>query len=127
MVKRAQDIGQHPLGHSQFDPGGDRFLGMLMQQIMFTLTYHDGTANVRSNACFFCKENRPHEQKTFDSFEDYDILVNPYPVLPNHLTIPFTEHEPQMVTEPIEAFIKQFMMIPHSYAIFYNGALCGSF
>lgn len=76
--------------------------------------------------CFLCKENRPHEQKTFDSFEDYDILVNPYPVLPNHLTIPFTEHEPQMVTEPIEAFIKQFMMIPHSYAIFYNGALCGA-
>ena len=52
--------------------------------------------------------------------------MNPYPVLPNHLTIPFTEHEPQMVTEPIEAFIKQFMMIPHSYAIFYNGALCGA-
>lgn len=45
-------------------------------------------ASISKRPCFLCKENRPQEQqiKRFD--DNFDILVNPYPILPVHFTLP---------------------------------------
>ena len=46
--------------------------------------------------CFLCRANRPTEQRALP-FGDYEILVNPYPIFPEHLTIACTAHTPQRI------------------------------
>ena len=48
---------------------------------------------------FLCEKNRPTEQfsrtmTSSDGKHSYELLVNPYPILPMHFTIPLTSHEP---------------------------------
>ena len=75
--------------------------------------------------CFLCEQNRPKEQfkKSFDS--QYDLLVNPFPILPIHFTIPSVKHEPQQILEAygeIHKFLEEFPSI----MVFYNGPKCGA-
>ena len=51
--------------------------------------------------CFLCRENRPAEQIMI-KFEGrkgkkYDILVNPYPIFPDHLVIAKSKHTDQSI------------------------------
>ena len=51
--------------------------------------------------CFLCRENRPDVQ-TFMKFEGrkgkrYHILVNPYPIFPDHLVIAMNRHVDQSI------------------------------
>ena len=51
-------------------------------------------ASIKARRCFLCDVNRPCEQSSL-AWRDYDILVNPYPVFPGHLTIARKVHEAQ--------------------------------
>ena len=53
-------------------------------------------ASLQARRCFLCPENRPAEQIMLP-FEGrkgkkYDILVNPYPIFPDHLVIAASNH-----------------------------------
>ncbi len=41
--------------------------------------------------CFLCEQNRPKEQMTKQIDEHFHLLVNPFPILPVHFTIPATQ------------------------------------
>ena len=43
---------------------------------------------VAARPCFLCRKNRPQEQLTKVQDVDYELLINPYPILPMHFTIP---------------------------------------
>ena len=43
--------------------------------------------SISNRKCFLCAENRPVEQLMFDIAGHYSLLVNPFPILNNHLTI----------------------------------------
>lgn len=75
--------------------------------------------------CFLCKENRPKEQiaKRFD--DNFEILVNPYPILPVHYTIPLHRHKPQSIRENYRAIRRILMQYPE-LMVFYNGPKCGA-
>ncbi len=57
--------------------------------------------DIARRRCFLCRENRPPEQIMM-KFEGrkgkkYHILVNPYPIFPDHLVIAADSHTPQTI------------------------------
>ncbi|MBD5355507.1 MAG: DUF4922 domain-containing protein [Bacteroides sp.] len=79
--------------------------------------------DIEKRPCFLCRTNRPEEQHIFPILPGWEMLVNPYPILPVHLTIVATEHKPQgKVPEDI---VKIAEMLP-GMVIFFNGAKAGA-
>lgn len=56
---------------------------------------------------------------------DYEILVNPFPVFPIHLTIPSTDHKPQLIAGNIGNML-DFAAQLEGLTVFYNGPRCGA-
>ena len=79
---------------------------------------------IAERLCFLCADNRPDEQKAIE-FGNYEILVNPFPIFPEHFTIPRREHEPQQI-KPYFADMLQLAKALDDYMIFYNGPQCGA-
>ena len=80
---------------------------------------------IAERPCFLCEQNRPKEQikKSIDS--RYDLLVNPFPILPIHFTIPSVKHEPQLIREAYSEIHKMLEEYPE-LTVFYNGPKCGA-
>lgn len=74
--------------------------------------------------CFLCKKSRPPEQLVLP-FGQYEILANPYPLHPMHLTIVHGAHTPQKIEGRISDMIKLAEYLPR-HLVFYNGPLCGA-
>lgn len=81
-------------------------------------------ASITARPCFLCAHNRPPQQIALD-WEDMEILVNPFPIFPNHLTIAAKEHTPQSMAGRVEQMRRLSRELP-GYTIFYNGAKCGA-
>lgn len=82
--------------------------------------------SIKERPCFLCLENHPEEQDSFD-LDDYDLCVNPYPILPGHVTCISYPHVPQRLPGNIFGNLLTNMMIKmQPYAFFYNGAHCGA-
>ena len=91
-------------------------------------------ANIEKSAlmkrrCFLCRENRPEEQFSkqikIDKEASYELLVNPFPILPEHFTIPLTAHTPQAIYRNFGT-IRQLLRRYSRIMVFYNGPLCGA-
>lgn len=86
-------------------------------------------ASIQARSCFLCADARPKEQRTL-KFEGrkgrkYDILVNPYPIFPGHLTIARDRH----VDQSIWKCLTDMADLAHHYTgltVFYNGPRCGA-
>lgn len=81
--------------------------------------------SIASRKCFLCKENRPAEQLKLDIGTKYTLLVNPFPILKNHLTIASTSHCEQSIYNNIEDMLSIAASLPH-FIVFYNGPKCGA-
>jgi ATP adenylyltransferase/5',5'''-P-1,P-4-tetraphosphate phosphorylase II len=79
---------------------------------------------IAARKCFLCAENRPMEQQSVDA-GDYLILVNPFPIFPEHFTIPHREHVDQQI-KPYYADMLKLAKALDDYLIFYNGPKCGA-
>ena len=75
--------------------------------------------------CFLCEQNRPAEQVKKTVGSQYELLVNPYPILPQHFTIPSTEHKPQLIYDVYGEIYKLLDEYPE-LTVFYNGPQCGA-
>ena len=80
--------------------------------------------------CFLCQSARPQEQLTMPVVtlplkHEYDILVNPFPIVERHFTIVSREHIRQDIKGRMwdMAFIADLMP---DYLIFFNGACSGA-
>lgn len=91
-------------------------------------------ASIAKRPCFLCLENKPAEQDSLriELDEPFDLRINPYPILPNHLTISSERHQSQTLAGKTERQLpgrlvewlnKHFAL---GYAVFYNGAKCGA-
>lgn len=79
--------------------------------------------SVAKRPCFLCAANRPKEQLALPWFERWELLLNPFPILPIHFTIASCYHQPQAcIPEDIIAFAE---MAP-DLCFFYNGAHAGA-
>lgn len=79
---------------------------------------------IAERPCFLCAENRPQEQQGV-GFGDYTILVNPFPIFPQHFTIPRRKHVPQLIKPYFADMLTLAQALPE-LVIFYNGAKCGA-
>ncbi len=81
-------------------------------------------AAIAHRPCFLCRGNRPAEQRALP-FGDYEILVNPFPIFPEHLTIACKAHTPQRIAGRFADMLRLAEMLP-GHTIFYNGPRCGA-
>lgn len=75
--------------------------------------------------CFLCEKNRPEEQIVLPFGDDFDILVNPFPILPVHFTIPSRHHQLQAIAENYVQIHRLLRVYPQ-LMVFYNGPKCGA-
>ena len=83
------------------------------------------TQSIQTRKCFLCASNRPAEQRGIPFKEHYEVLVNPYPIFPKHLTIPDTAHTEQGIEGRIQDMLELAQALP-DFTIFYNGPRCGA-
>lgn len=86
-------------------------------------------ASLQARKCFLCSENRPQEQISME-FEGrkgrkYNILINPYPIFPEHLVIARNTHVPQSIWHRLPDMTDLARHHP-LFTIFYNGPKCGA-
>ena len=82
-------------------------------------------ASVAARPCFLCAANRPVEQIAGNVLGTMELLVNPYPILPLHFTLPAKVHTPQLLMPMYADMLNLAAMWP-GMVLFYNGAKCGA-
>ena len=82
-------------------------------------------ATLAKRPCFLCEKNRPGEQIVLPFGEGFDILVNPFPILPVHFTIPSRHHQLQAIAENYVQIHRLLRAYPQ-LMVFYNGPKCGA-
>lgn len=80
--------------------------------------------------CFLCPSARPAEQKALQVVteplkHEYEVLVNPYPILDHHFTIVCKDHTRQEIKGRLWD-MAYFVDIFQDYLIFFNGACSGA-
>lgn len=81
--------------------------------------------SIQERRCFLCPANLPPQQKGIPFKGRYQILVNPFPIFPRHLTIPDLEHTPQRINGRLEDMMELASLLT-DYTLFYNGPRCGA-
>ncbi|MDR2823589.1 MAG: DUF4922 domain-containing protein [Prevotellaceae bacterium] len=102
----------------------------------FSIEVHFNQSRIRSAAakldeksiaerkCFLCAKNRPHEQRSINCGH-FELLVNPYPIFPQHFTIASKFHEPQRIDDYFADFLR-FTQELSDFVVFFNAAGCGA-
>ncbi|MCF0196396.1 MAG: DUF4922 domain-containing protein [Bacteroidaceae bacterium] len=80
---------------------------------------------ISERPCFLCDHNRPKEQGRLLTEKHYQVLVNPYPILPQHFTIPLRRHAPQRIYSSFGPMRRLCWQMPR-HIVFYNGPVCGA-
>ncbi len=86
--------------------------------------------SLEKRPCFLCAANRPSNQfseliEDAVSGEQYELLVNPFPILPMHFTIPSKLHQPQRI-DGHYPMVHQLTAKYLNLTVFYNGPRCGA-
>jgi SpoIID/LytB domain protein len=80
---------------------------------------------IAKRACFLCDQNRPDVQMSKNIDGKFHLLVNPFPILPTHFTIPARKHKPQAILDnygEIHKILSEYDQL----MVFYNGPKCGA-
>lgn len=80
--------------------------------------------SLKARKCFLCGENRPAEQFP-EPWGEYEILINPFPIFPRHLTIPALSHTPQRILGRLGDMCRLALKL-RGMTVFYNGPRCGA-
>lgn len=81
--------------------------------------------SILERKCFLCPANLPPVQKGIPFGGHYNILVNPFPIFPRHLTVPELAHTPQRIATRFTDMLELAEALT-DYTIFYNGPKCGA-
>ena len=81
--------------------------------------------SIRERPCFLCAKNRPQEQMHHVIDGKYELLVNPFPILPVHFTLPTLKHQPQRVL-PMYGEMLSLAERDSGLTLLYNGPRCGA-
>ncbi len=82
--------------------------------------------SIKERKCFLCYENLPPEQKGILYGNEYLILVNPFPIFPEHFTLPNINHFPQRIHDVFFQLLSFSKSMEKHYTVFYNGPNCGA-
>ena len=81
--------------------------------------------SIAGRPCFLCAKNRPQEQMHRVVEGDYELLVNPFPILPVHFTLPTLRHQPQRIM-PMFGDMMRLAQCNSEFTLLYNGPHCGA-
>lgn len=81
--------------------------------------------DIESRPCFLCDANRPKEQVSMAYCGGFQLLVNPFPILSRHYTVPTVAHTPQTFVPYVDTFLRLVKDFEGDM-VFYNGARCGA-
>ena len=109
-------VGLKQLGHRQLQYNPARMVSTGAQIDRQTIA---------QRACFLCEKNRPEDQLTIDLGNDFELMVNPFPVLPMHFTIVRKTHVPQTILENYTEIHRLLELFPELF-VFYNGPMSGA-
>jgi len=82
--------------------------------------------SINNRKCFLCFENLPSEQKGILYEHEYLILCNPFPIFPEHFTLPNINHFAQSIKESFDVLLSFSKDLSKYYTVFYNGPKCGA-
>ena len=85
---------------------------------------------LKKRPCFLCECNRPATQLKFnaaiaEAIPNYDLLLNPFPILPLHYTLVCKEHKGQAFITEYHNLYNLLKVYPEMVC-FYNGPRCGA-
>lgn len=80
-------------------------------------------ASIAARKCFLCASNRPTQQFTIPWMNGWELLVNPYPILPVHFTVASAAHTPQSHV-PLD--MASMAEAAPDLVFFFNGARAGA-
>lgn len=81
--------------------------------------------SIQERKCFLCPQNLPPQQEGVAFGEEYQVLVNPFPIFPEHFTIPAHAHTDQLILDRYGDMLDLAKSMDN-YVIFYNGPKCGA-
>lgn len=81
--------------------------------------------SIEARPCFLCRGNLPKEQRGIPVLDNYLVLVNPFPIFPEHLTIPHLSHIDQRIEDKFADMLGLARSL-EEFTIFYNGPKCGA-
>ena len=91
-----------------------------------SVKYKVDKKTIAKRACFLCEKNRPEQQIKLTAFGGkFQVLVNPFPILKGHLTIPATAHTMQSI-KGCYGNLCEIANALSGYVVFYNGPKCGA-
>ena len=99
----------------QFNPG----------RLISTVAKVDATS-IKERKCFLCTENLPPAQRGIPCDGEYLVLCNPFPIFPEHFTIPSVRHTPQAIRDSFGTFLNLTRELGARYTVLYNGPRCGA-
>ncbi len=82
--------------------------------------------SINERKCFLCKTNLPKEQSTIEYKDDFIILVNPFPIFPEHFTLPSLHHINQNIENSFSVLLDFSKDLYPNFTVFYNGPRCGA-
>lgn len=80
--------------------------------------------SIEDRQCFLCAANRPEVQRGVN-FDDFAVLVNPFPIFPEHFTIPAHAHQLQRIKGNFDKML-YLSKAMSGFTLFYNGPKCGA-
>lgn len=91
-------------------------------------------SSIEARPCFLCPDHKPEKQNFIDIELDeiFQLRVNPYPILPGHLTLSTKTHQWQVLADKTSRQIPGKLVswleehFDKGYALFYNGASSGA-
>jgi len=113
VQSRTLQVGENALG-VQFNPRRIASTGAKVDK-----------QSLKKRPCFLCATNRPPQQRSLFVEGALEVLVNPFPILPRHLTIPTRRHRDQLIADLLQPMHRLAWAMPQ-FLVFYNGARCGA-
>lgn len=82
--------------------------------------------SIRERKCFLCAAHLPEGQRGFLYRREHLVLGNPFPIFPEHLTVPHVEHRPQRILPVLSVMLAMTREVAPRYSVVYNGPRCGA-
>lgn len=83
-------------------------------------------ASIAKRKCFLCPKQLGEGQKGIAVLGQYLILINPFPILYRHFTIPHLEHIDQQLWGRVGDMCRIAQMMESDYQVYFNGAKAGA-
>lgn len=122
----AATVGLQQVEYKEFTIKGTRVLAQFNPQRLVSTAAKVDAASIQARPCFLCVDNWPPEECGLPFGDQFVVLCNPFPVLPQHLVVTARAHTPQEIAGSFPAFLELTQALGAEFFTLYNGPRCGA-